>query len=209
MGGHGLPNLVGSATGISMELLRLSIAGLVATTLTVWALKTASKARDADHAIPAIVMGLTAVAGFAVTGHLGVDEFDPQALQSVSYIMPTGNSVLYLLTFTGATMDFGIAVILGTLLGSFAASAARRDFTMQTFRSPAETVRVLSGAFLMGFGGVTALGCTFGQGITGVATLSASSAIALAAIIAGSLAVLRLAPAGAARADAHSERVAA
>lgn len=50
--------------------------------------------------------------------------------------MPAGNSVLDLLTFTGATMDFGIALILGTLLGSFAASAARRDFSVQSFTGP-------------------------------------------------------------------------
>jgi branched-subunit amino acid ABC-type transport system permease component len=43
----------------------------------------------------------------------------------------------------------------------------------------------------MGFGGVTALGCTIGQGITGVSTLAVGSFLALAAIIMGSVVALR------------------
>ena len=44
---------------------------------------------------------------------------------------------------------------------------------------------------LMGFGGVTALGCTIGQGITGVSTLAVGSLLALAAIIMGSVMAVR------------------
>jgi hypothetical protein len=209
LGGHGLPALIGAATGIGTEIIRVPLAVAVAGGLAIWALKDASNARTMGHALPAIIIGATAIAGFAVTGYLGADEFEPQPLQSVSYIMPTGNAVLYLLTFTGATMDFGIAVILGTLLGSFAASAARRDFSVQSFGSPGESAKVLSGAFLMGFGGVTALGCTFGQGITGVATLSASSVLALVAIVAGAVAVLRLSTASSSRHATGRESAAA
>jgi len=38
----------------------------------------------------------------------------------------------------------------------------------------------------MGFGGVLALGCTIGQGITGMSTLALGSLMALASIIFGS-----------------------
>ena len=43
----------------------------------------------------------------------------------------------------------------------------------------------------MGFGGVTALGCTIGQGLSGISTLSLGSALALAGIVAGALAAFR------------------
>ena len=43
----------------------------------------------------------------------------------------------------------------------------------------------------MGFGGVTALGCTVGQGITGLSTLAVGSFIAVGAIVAGSVATLK------------------
>jgi hypothetical protein len=38
---------------------------------------------------------------------------------------------------------------------------------------------------LMGFGGVTALGCTIGQGLSGLSTLSLGAALTVAAILAG------------------------
>jgi hypothetical protein len=43
----------------------------------------------------------------------------------------------------------------------------------------------------MGFGGVTALGCTIGQGLSGVSTLAVGSVLALASIIAGCVVALR------------------
>jgi len=43
----------------------------------------------------------------------------------------------------------------------------------------------------MGIGGVTAMGCTIGQGLTGVSTLAATSFVALAAIVAGAVAAFK------------------
>ena len=43
----------------------------------------------------------------------------------------------------------------------------------------------LLGAAWMGDGGVTALGCTVGQGLSGLSTLSLTSAIAVAGVEAG------------------------
>ena len=44
----------------------------------------------------------------------------------------------------------------------------------------------------MGFGGITALGCTIGQGVTGLSTLSVGSALATVSIVAGARAGLYL-----------------
>ena len=43
----------------------------------------------------------------------------------------------------------------------------------------------------MGVGGVVAMGCTVGQGLSGISTLSMTSIVALAAIIAGCVAALK------------------
>jgi uncharacterized membrane protein YedE/YeeE len=40
------------------------------------------------------------------------------------------------------------------------------------------------GAVLMGFGGVTAVGCTVGQGLSGLSTLAMGSVLAVAGIVA-------------------------
>lgn len=189
-----MPGFFGNLTGLGVEILRPAITAVLAACLLFWVLANKQDCLSWHLLIPAIVMGAMAVAGFAITGNLGVDEFEPQTVQSVSYIMPTGNSVLYLLTFTGATINFGITLIGGTLFGAFLAAVFGRDFTVQTFKNTRETFRILVGAFLMGLGGVTALGCTFGQGITGVATLSMSSFIATVAIIAGATLTVFITP---------------
>ncbi len=185
MGGQGLPGFIGNLTGYDGESLRPAITALLAGALLLWVFSNRQTRFSWRFLAPAIVIGSMAIAGFAITGNLGVDEFEPQVVQSVTYVMPTGNSILYLLTFTGSTIDFGIALIGGTLIGAFLASAFGRDFSVRTFKDSRDTFRNLVGAFFMGLGGVIALGCTFGQGITGVATLSMSSFLALLAIITG------------------------
>ena len=191
-GGHGLAALLGDLSGLDAETIARPLPWAIAGGLAVWSLADARLRARPRLYLPAVVIGLAAVSGFAVTGILGADDFDPAKVESVSFIMPAGNAILYLLTFTGASINFGIALLFGTIAGSFVASLARSDWTFASFQTPNETVRILTGAFLMGFGGVTALGCTIGQGITGVATLSGSSILAVAAIFAGAAVVVQL-----------------
>ncbi|MEO8165086.1 MAG: YeeE/YedE family protein [Betaproteobacteria bacterium] len=89
-------------------------------------------------------------------------------------------------------MSFGVAVILGTLLGSFSSALVRRQFRWETFASAADTRNHVLGGVLMGFGGVTAMGCTIGQGITGVSTLALGSFLVLFSIIAGAALTMKL-----------------
>ena len=44
----------------------------------------------------------------------------------------------------------------------------------------------------MGFGGVLALGCTIGQGVTGMSALAAGSLIAVASIIVGAAITMKV-----------------
>ena len=48
------------------------------------------------------------------------------------------------------------------------------------------------GAIMMGIGGVLAMGCTIGQGITGVSTLALGSFLALGSIIFGSALTMKI-----------------
>ena len=72
-------------------------------------------------------------------------------------------------------MTFGVAAVLGMLAGSAAYALAARSFRWEGFGSVEDVANHMVGGVLMGFGGVTALGCTIGQGITGVSTLAAGS----------------------------------
>jgi len=95
------------------------------------------------------------------------------------------------MTYTGATVSFGISVIAGTIFGGFLVSLAQGEFRLETFADGDDFLRNLAGAALMGAGGVLAMGCTIGQGLTGLSTLAISSVIAILAIIVGSILGLR------------------
>lgn len=63
---------------------------------------------------------------------------------------------------------------------------------MEGFTQTADLARHLLGAALMGFGGVCAMGCSFGQGLTGLSTLNWGSLLAAGAMVAGALLALRV-----------------
>ena len=88
-------------------------------------------------------------------------------------------------------VSFGVAGVLGMLAGSAAMALATRTFRWEGFASIEDLVNHLAGGVLMGFGGVTALGCTIGQGLTGISTLALGSCLALAGIIAGCVVALK------------------
>lgn len=75
-------------------------------------------------------------------------------------------------------LTFGIAAVLGVTAGSAAAAVLTRSFRWEGFASVEDLAHHIVGGILMGFGGVTALGCTIGQGLTGVSTLAVGSFIA-------------------------------
>ncbi|MFN3628771.1 MAG: YeeE/YedE family protein [Casimicrobiaceae bacterium] len=146
-----------------------------------------------------VVVGLTVIAGWYVTGHLGFVQEHPETLESVWIATNSGRPesltftappayLLELLAFwsdRSRIMTFGIATILGVVVGSATMALATRTFRWEGFASTEDLVNHLVGAALMGFGGVLALGCTIGQGLTGLSTLSLGSFITVAAIVVG------------------------
>jgi len=152
-----------------------------------------------------LVVGAVIVGGWYVSGHLGYLPEDPQTLEekfvatnsgrieSYSFVAPTAYLLELLLLWTDQSrvVTFGIAAVLGMLLGSAAMALATRTFRWEGFGSVEDVSNHVVGGVFMGFGGVTALGCTIGQGLTGISTLAIGSFIALAAIIAGCVAALK------------------
>ena len=134
-----------------------------------------------------VIIGFLVPAAWYLTGVIGNDDFDPTPLASFSFIAPTGDSIQYLMTFTGATINFGIATVGGVIVGAFLMAKARGQFKIESFTTTDDFVRHLIGAAMMGIGGVMALGCTIGQGITGISTLAIGSLIAILSIIFGAV----------------------
>ena len=137
--------------------------------------------------ISGFIVGILIVAAWFVTGYIGVDDFEPTPLASFSFVAPVGESLQYLMTFTGAKISFGIAVVGGVIIGSFISAKITGEFRIEAFFDTSDLKRHLSGGALMGIGGILALGCTIGQGVSGVSTLALGSLIALLSIISGGI----------------------
>ncbi len=145
-----------------------------------------------DNVLAGAVIGSCIIAAWYVTGYIGQDDFDPVTPQGMAFIGPTGNTISYLMTFTGAEINFGIAVALGMIVGSFLYAVLSGSFRIETFSNKSEMISHLIGAILMGFGGVLSFGCTVGQGITGMSTLAMGSILALISIIFGSALTMKI-----------------
>ncbi len=133
----------------------------------------------------AIAIGAIVAGAWSASSILGDDGFDKLAPWAPSFINPLGNGLLYILTYTGAKIDAGVTFLVGVLIGAFLSARAGGRAKLVSFESPRQTVRYLTGGVLMGVGGVMAIGCSTGQGLSGLSTLAPASFVAIAAIAAG------------------------
>lgn len=182
---QGLPDFLAAATGLGIGMARVTVAVAAAAALLWFCFKSAHFRQSKTDILAGLLIGLLIAAGWYATGVLGSDEFDPTPLASFTFVNPVGNSLQYLMTFTGATINFGIATVGGVIVGSFIAAKATGVFRLESFVDANDMVRHIIGGALMGTGGIVAMGCTIGQGLTGISTLAVSSLIALLSIIAG------------------------
>ena len=113
--------------------------------------------------------------------------------QSLTFINPSGQALGYVATgFEQVKLTFGVALVFGVILGSFLWSIVTKSFRIEWFASVGDFFNHLVGGILMGFGGVLAMGCTIGQGITGVSTLAVGSILSLVSIIFGSALTMKI-----------------
>ena len=204
-GGQGLPNLLAQRVEMQAAAARWVVMGLVGAALLVFVLKDRDFRRRRELMLGGAIIGLVIAAGWYVTGHIGYLAEDPQTLEetfagtnthrpeSFSFVGPVGYSLELLLLWTDRSLrvTFGIAIVAGLFAGSLAYALASRNFRWESFASASDLRDHVLGAVLMGFGGVVALGCTIGQGLTGVSTLALGSFLALGGIVAGSAATMK------------------
>ncbi len=190
MATQGLPEFAAKA-GIAPGLARAALAAAAVLALAFYCFKDAAFRASPRDIAAGIVVGLLVTAGWAITGIVGDDDFEPTQVASFTFVAPIGEALVYAMTWTGSKIGFGIAAVLGVIVGAFGAAKASDEFRVESFTDANDMLRHLAGAALMGTGGVMALGCTIGQGITGMSTLAAGSLIALVSILAGGLFGLR------------------
>ena len=190
---QGIGTLISKALGVeNATFISRIVAALVGGGLVVFAFLGKELRRSFDNILAGVTIGCIISAGWYVTGVIGFDDFDPVRLESYTFIAPTAQGLMYLMTFTGATINFGIAAVFGVILGSFLYVILTGKFRLETFTDRTDMLRHMLGGVLMGFGGVLALGCTVGQGITGMSTLAFGSLLAVISIIFGSALTMKI-----------------
>lgn len=196
--GQDLPSLVAHATGLARPALALVLGGGIGAALVAWAVAR-REGRSADVLLGGVGIGLAVAGLWWVSGRLGHLAEHPHTLEeaflatnsgrmeSFTFVAPLAYTLDWLILFTDATrvLTLGIVAMAGVLLGSAAVAIAEGSFRWEGFAGAEDTANHLVGGALMGAGGVTALGCTVGQGISGVSTLALGSFVALAGIVAG------------------------
>jgi uncharacterized membrane protein YedE/YeeE len=191
---QGLGDLLSAYAGMERGWGKAVAAALAAAAALGYVLADAKFRNSPLHVLSGVAVGLTVVAGWALTG-LAYDDMAtrPTAPISLTYIRPLGDTLQWLALYTATPMPgFGVASVLGALLGAFGAALTMGRFRLATFADTGDTLRNLAGAALMGVGGVMALGCTVGQAVTGVSTLALGSFLTFAAMVAGGFLGLRL-----------------
>lgn len=182
----------------------IALAAVIGGAGVAWALWRRDE-RSVESTLGGLAIGLLVCAMWGLSGRVGHLAEDPRTLQeaflatgsgrmeSFSFVAPVAGLLDGLLYFSesGRRLTMGMVAALGVVAGSAAVALVRGSFRWEGFAGVEDSANHLIGAALMGLGGVTALGCTIGQGISGVSTLSLGSVIALAAILAGAVAALR------------------
>jgi uncharacterized membrane protein YedE/YeeE len=185
-----LPALL-SSFGLNEVYGRMFATSLVSAALIIFALAHAPFRRSIGQIAAGLAIGLLIAAGWYATGHLGNDDFNPVPVTSLTFVAPIADSLQYVMLSTGSTLNFGITTVFGVFAGSLVTSLLTGRFEFEGYRSPEHILRSAGGAALMGIGGVMAFGCSIGQGLTGISTLSLSSFVAVAGILMGTGAGLR------------------
>jgi uncharacterized protein len=198
-----LPSLI-AGIGVSKPALQIGLALLLSGLLFILVFRDRSF-RTFDNLLAGLGIGVIIVGAWAISGTIGHVEEHPNTLQeaflrtnsgrmeSLSFVAPVAYTIDYLMFFsdTSKVITIGIAAVLGMVAGSAVYAVIAGKFRWEGFRDTEDTANHLVGAALMGFGGVTALGCTVGQGLSGVSTLAVGSFIAVAAIVAGAVLALK------------------
>jgi uncharacterized protein len=184
---QGLGEMLARAANLPDALATTSIALVLATAAALWAFRDDGFRRSPSHILSGVGVGVLVACGWALTG-FAHDEFaaTPQAPVSLTFIRPLGDTLEWLQRFTAAPLPgFGVASVLGTLAGAAVMARAMGRFRVLGFADVADLKRNLTGAMLMGIGGAMALGCTIGQGVTGISTLALGSVLTTAALVVG------------------------
>jgi len=216
-----LGSIVGNWFNVEPLTMRLIVGGIVAVIALRYIFGSADFRESGDNIFAGVVIGLIVMLAWYVTSNVAVTTEDGSfsmtqfygewdmmmdsdagkpkngstnlQAQSFTFISPIGQMFGYIgSSFSSAFMTFGVVSVLGVIFGSFLWSLVTRSFRIEWFNSFKDFYMHMIGAVLMGFGGVLGLGCTVGQGISGVSTLALGSFLVFISIVFGSAITMKI-----------------
>ena len=197
------------------------ILGLIVTAgLLFYIFKATEFRQNKDNILGGIVIGLAVAAAWYTSSNIAViadetsyslieyyEEWDMIAdddtgkpavartlnPQSFTFVNPIGQTYGYIKDgFDSSLITFGLISVFGVVFGSFLWALISRSFRIEWFVDFKDFLNHMVGAIFMGVGATLALGCTVGQGITGLSTLALGSFITLIAIVFGSALTMKI-----------------
>ena len=202
--GQDLPSLLSHYTGVARTSASALVGGVFGLGLVAWSVAR-TEGRSGESLLGGLGIGAVIVAAWWVSGVLGhVDEHpvtleevflatNTRSMESFTFVAPIAYTLDWLILYSDSSkvLTYGIASVGGVIAGSALVALLTGTFRWEGFASTEDTGNHLVGAVLMGVGGVTAFGCTVGQGLSGLSTLSLGSFIAVGGIVGGAVLALR------------------
>jgi len=184
-------------------VLRLMVPLTVGGIQLIWVFMSPEFRRQKALVLTSLIVGGLALAGWYLTaGPQGLELIEelefmdnpPYAsgAQSVTFIGPTAHLAQYVYSgFEFTYLSLGVVLLLGVVSGSFLYTIIFRGIRLEWFVAWDDFFRHVIGGILMGVGGVLALGCTIGQGITGFSTMALGSFVSIAGIVVASMMTMK------------------
>lgn len=199
-----LPQWLASATAWSLPLSWLLVSVLLAGALFWWVFGGVEAmprwAALSGAGVGAVVVSLWWVSG--VVGHVPEHPETLEAvflttasgrMESLSLTAPVASSFDALMYFSDGSkrLTLGMVTALGLVVGTFFSALLQGTFRWEGFSQTPDLAGHLMGGGMMGVGGVLAMGCTMGQGLSGLSTLSLGSFVAVGGIVCGAVLALQ------------------
>jgi len=200
-----IQTMFSSITGIESNnmIITILVPAIISILLLKYIFSSYSKL-SSDNILSGIVVGLVVTFAWLISGgELGqawienndfLDTPYPSVgVQSFTFINPMGELLIYSSSvFDSFYLTFGVTALISTVCGSFIYALISNNLRLEWFANKHDFYRHLLGAVLIGIGGVLSLGCTIGQGVTGVSTLALGSIITLISIIFGASLMMKI-----------------
>lgn len=168
-----------------LDLPFSAFVALVVVGLLVWALSHPGLRASRRSVLWGVAAGLAVAFSYAGTSWVARESLGAVVVEGPSFVAAVGRALLWLMTASGGGLGYTVGAVFGITLGSFIGSVWRGLFRWEACEDPRELGRQIGGAALMGIGGVVAMGCSIGQGVSAVAALAWSGPVTLAAIALG------------------------